>query len=453
MQKTIIGIFLVLVLSLVITGCSEKRIEIGKIETRAQLDSIISLMSSDSVRIDSFPDRTLRMRLKGKFSLYGVPVDEEVNFRLIKEELSEMSVWSVPSGGLSALNSIEREHGLGAYKSQSYKWAAGIRNMELKINPEEGSLFDFLLPKQNKQNTSETLGFTYRVDYAPNVQNKITDIHKELETERFVGYNIMTFFSYRLNARLYVNDILIADAGEAINTSLNPFLFQRGRQTLIAELVPPYDKLKELDSYVKGLTGGGEQIVKITQENVYNGKKSEDITFYIETDINRYGKVQAFEFDIPDLSYEQLFANAVDLRSAEGLKPAIYEKYEKLKEAFETRNTDKIIDLLYSPFKNEAMSHNWDFAGMQEEWALIERMIDDNEGADLLPIDDVDIKFVANGRLAKLVPKQGKGIEWESEKGNSLSAFLLYVTYLYPKDLALYVYMDHTENINFALKW
>lgn len=432
MNKYIINTIIFIV---VLTACSGKRIELGEIENRSQLDSIMTFLSSDSIRIDSLPQRQLYVKLNGKFSLFGIPVNSVV-FKLKKEELEEMKVSYIPSGVLSLLNNIEAKNGLGKYESFSFYWKVGLRNIVLEPRDLNSWGFGHTEPVH----LHDSLGFNYMVTYDRNIDNKITRLYKDIPlNKKFSLYSLSESFYTGLKTRMYINGVELDPDMEYINTVLP----RKEENILTVEIIPPYDRIREIDKRIKELSSGGQQTI-ILKRKIDGKNRSESIKeFVLATDIDRYGTTQHFMFDAPDLPYTLNYVNGINLQSVDNLKAKIYNHYQDYKNALEAKNTEKVMDLIYPVIKNDAMALNYNKTDSQAAWEDIERMIENNEGVELLPIDDLEVEFACKGQLARLVPKL---------KGKEETAFSMV---LYRGDgilmnIAYYVYIDKSNNINFG---
>lgn len=433
MYKYIIG---VLSFILCVSSCTKNTIEIGGITNKQQLDSIMALLPSDSVAVDSLPHRTLSVRMQGNLSLFGVPV-RDVSFSLKKEDLEEMSVRYAPEGSLSLLNGVEAEYGLGKFSSGTFSWEVDTRQFELQPMDVK-RWFSGNIPPIN---LNDTLGFNFTVTYAGDVDNKITNLYKELTpSPESYDYFVSTSFYSGINYNLYLNGFLIEDRYKRINNKLP----QKGNQTLTIELLPPFDKIKEIDDYIKRLSGGGEQEISVYRMDENGANKVVLAKMFLDTDIARKGTKQTFTFNIPDLPYTLEYINGVDMQGITDIKTQIYAHYQKLKDAIETKNESEFIELMYPIEKIEALAFNKKKVDLQYRWELLESTLDDNEGVDLMDINDLEVEFTNEGRLARLVPKNNK------DKG--ASGMIIYIRDDSPFDGAYYVYMDNTNTINFALR-
>lgn len=436
MNKYIIGIFTFI---LAFTACSGKRIELGGIENRSQLDSIMALLPADSIQVDSLAYRQLYIKLNGDFSLFGTPINSVV-FKLKKEELSEMEANYISSGVLSLLNNIEADNGLGQYESSAFHWKIGRRNIIL----EPRNMNSWGWGRIEPIHLHDSLGFNYMVTYDRNVDNKITRLYKDVPSnEKFSLYSLSESFYTGLKTRMYINGVeLDPDLDmEYINTILP----QKEGNMLTVEIIPPYDRIREIDKRVKELTSGGEQTIVLKRKIDGKDKKERIKEFVLATDIDKHGTTQHFMFDALDLPYTLDYVNGVNLQSVDNLKEKIYKYYQDYKNALETNNTGKVMDLIYPVIKNDAIALNYNKSDSRAAWEDIEGMIENNEGVELLPIDDLEIEFACKGLLARLVPKV---------KGEDGAAFsmVLYRGDGALMDIAYYVYIDKSNNINFGLE-
>jgi len=432
MYKHLLGLFFLILLG---AGCSDSKLEIGNINNRQQLDSIMALLPADSIVIDSLPHRTLHIKIKGNLSLHGIPV-REANFSLKKEELEEMEVRYATKGCLSLLNMEESLHGLGKYESGTFTWNTDLKEISLMATDK----WRYQTPEPLL--LSDTLGFNYTVSYAGNVKNKITELYKEVpKNDKFYIYSVGVSFYTSIDYRLYLNGFQLGSSGDNVNHML-PL---SGKQVLTVEFLPPFDRIREVNTYIKSLTAGGEQVIYVYKKNETGGSRIPVQKIVVDTDVDKKGAVQSYVFDIPDLPYSLDYVNGQDLRKVDDVKTLIYSYYTSFKEAIENRNTEKIIEMLYPMERFEALAFNSNASSLQYGWKYIDMMIDDNEGVDLMDINDLSVEYAGDGRLARLVPKR-----WKED--DSLVAAQVYLAGDSSRDIAYYVYLDKNNKLNFALR-
>lgn len=435
MYKYTLGLLALVFLSF---GCSKDRVEIGGISNRQQLDSIIALFSSDSIEVDSFPHRALWIKLRGELSLHGIPI-KSVEFDLKKEELKKMRVEFATDACLSLLNAEESLHGLGEYSSGSFTWNADFK--EISLQPVYSGRWTYEAPEPLF--LSDTLGFNYTVSFAGSARNKITELYKEQKpNDNFPIYSLETSFYSSINYKVYLNGCPVKNLSD---DRINDLLPWAGNQEITVEFLPPFDKVRDADAYIKRLTGGGEQLVYIYKESNKGGDRTLVKQIVVDTDIDKKGVIQSYVVNMRDIPYYLDYMQGIDLRRVNNLKALIYSHYTSLKEVVESGNSAKLIEMIYPMERNEALAYNKDAIALQYRWAYMELMMDENEGVDLMNLADLEVEYAAGGRLARLVPKQRKEDE-------TLLAAQVYMIGDSPRNIAYYVYMDKNNEINFALR-
>jgi len=421
---------------LCICSCTDKRIEIGGVTNKMQLDSVMALFPVDSLSVDSLPYRTLAIGLRGNMSLFGVHV-RSAEFILKKEEPEELSVKYAPSGCLSLLNAIEKEYGLGKFSEGVFTWDIDTRRFELHpMNVKRWSLGTI-----EPLHLSDTIGFNFTVTYAGNADNEITRLYKETP-HRHASYNysLNTSFFPGVRYNLYINGILLDKEYKYINEMLP----QKGEQVLTVEFLPPFTHIREINASLKILIGEGEQVVLIRKEKPDGALKTTITRLVVDADIDKGGTKQSFAFDIPDLPYVLDYINGKDMRNINDIKPLVYAHYQRFKKTLETGKPEDFASLIHSLEKTYSLAYNKSEFDLQRRWSVIESVLDNNEGVDVMDIDALEIEFACEGRLARLVPKRKDGRENFAVK--------VYIPGNSPLDGAYYVYMDDNDKINFALR-
>lgn len=408
-------------------SCSDRKIEIGQIERRTQLDSIIGLLSPDSVRIDSLINRTLNISLTGNFTAFGTPV-HQVSFKLINEELDEMNIYSFPKGALSLLNNIENTYGLATYGDTQFSWE--LPNRDIYLQAESGQFFKKVQPLH----MNDSLGGKLSVTFYSFEQNKITDIAKEYKPkENFMEYKIFASLYSSLKYKLWLNDFPIIDE----DMRLNKMIPIKGKQTITIEFSPS-EELQEVKNMIA--QNRGSMSIDILE---YSANKQKKTSLAITEDMLVAGKKNILTPDLLEIPYILDYVDGKDLRTIDGLKEKIYAYYKSLHDAYTNGNKMKLIELRYPLEKQSAMALNRSEKDLQALWRFEKSVLADNEGFDLMPIENLKIEFAYNGKLARLIPINPQKDQF---------ALTAYIPDLEPYSMAYYVYLDKTNQLNFAIE-
>lgn len=289
---------------------------------------------------------------------------------------------------------------------------------------------------------------------AKNIVEKITREVKHYKSEPIyvISFDLNTaYFEVYIDDIQIYNQFMYYSGGSGFD--INQALFKKGKHEVTYKMYP-VGKTEEGDVYntFPDFTYLKFQLASYDKQNKEDRGKEhmEHRTPYTMVNITPYDKGERFvaagkdyyegsfeiEVDVP-FNITPPFANARDLRKMERkeLERKLLKSYENLRKLYQSKDEDIIASLVYHKFKDQMVSEYVTKNNIQEGWNEIKMILIDNDN-EILPIENYELEFFANGKLVALFStnkdtRRGNALLCKVKSGEFKGTFLELKHYFY----------------------